>query len=409
MSKIKRISVENLKAVSKMSADFNGCTAIITGGNDKGKSSFLKSFPDRIRGIKTNEVLKHNEEEGNAELHLTSGERFFWKFDKQGREKLTFVTERNIKSSVTKDISEYYFPKVFDIDKFLKESPQEKRKTLEKYAGIDFTDINERYQEAYDQRTFFNKQLAVEEAKAEYIDKALPDELIDISALEKELNACETNNEKISFFEEKMVGKKKELEETGVEISRLKTLIIELEKKQKTIEEQLGEGEAWLKEHESLRCTEEKKADLEKQVTEAKNKNKLIEANKKAKEQEIIINKARMRAEEADKEVKALEKEKADTLKYANLPEGFSFNETGITYNGFDFNKQSLSSSALYIAALKLACAGLGEVRTLHFDASFLDKKNLEEIEKWANENDLQLLIERPAFEGGEITYEILN
>lgn len=41
MSKVKRITVSNLKAVSELTADFNGCTAIITGGNNKGKTSFL--------------------------------------------------------------------------------------------------------------------------------------------------------------------------------------------------------------------------------------------------------------------------------------------------------------------------------------------------------------------------------
>jgi hypothetical protein len=33
--KVKKITVENLKALEKMEAEFNGCTAIITGGNNK--------------------------------------------------------------------------------------------------------------------------------------------------------------------------------------------------------------------------------------------------------------------------------------------------------------------------------------------------------------------------------------
>lgn len=409
MSKIKRITVQNLKAVSKMTADFNGCTAIITGANDAGKSSFLKSFPERIRGIKTKEVLKHNEGEGSAELHLTTGEKFFWKFNKDGKEKLTFVTERNITSSVTKDISDYYFPKVFDIDKFMNQSPAEKRATLEKYAGIDFSELNEKYKEAYDLRTFRNKRLIEEKAKAQYIDPMLPEKPIDVSELEKELSNLEINNLKIKNFEDKMNAKQVELKSVDDAIRELQLKIEQLEEKKKVINNNLAEGETWLKEHQHLRIDPDKKAALEIEVKTAKEKNKLIEANQKAKEQDIAINKASMAAEEADREVKRIEKEKDDTLKYANLPEGFGFNDIGITYNGYDFNRQSLSSSALYIAALKLACIGLGEVRTLHFDASFLDKKNLEEIEKWANENDLQLLIERPAFEGGEITYEILK
>lgn len=91
------------------------------------------------------------------------------------------------------------------------------------------------------------------------------------------------------------------------------------------------------------------------------------------------------------------------------MPDGFGFSEDGITYNGFSFTREQLSASGVYIGALKLAATGLGEVKTLYFDASFLDKNSLAEIEKWANDNDLQLLIERPDFEGGEIEYQLVQ
>lgn len=35
-----------------MEADFKGCSAIVTGGNNKGKTSFLKGIVDRIRFIR---------------------------------------------------------------------------------------------------------------------------------------------------------------------------------------------------------------------------------------------------------------------------------------------------------------------------------------------------------------------
>jgi hypothetical protein len=51
----------------------------------------------------------------------------------------------------------------------------------------------------------------------------------------------------------------------------------------------------------------------------------------------------------------------------------------------------------------------MGEVRTLHFDASSLDKNTLGEIQEWADANDLQLLIERADFAAGEISYELIE
>lgn len=82
MSKVK-ITVSNLKAISNLSADFNGCTAIITGGNNKGKSSFLKSLPERLKSVKPDTILKEGAEEGFAEWELTTGEKLIWQFDKK--------------------------------------------------------------------------------------------------------------------------------------------------------------------------------------------------------------------------------------------------------------------------------------------------------------------------------------
>jgi hypothetical protein len=45
----------------------------------------------------------------------------------------------------------------------------------------------------------------------------------------------------------------------------------------------------------------------------------------------------------------------------------------------------------------------------MHFDASFLDNNSLREVQEWAESKDLQLLIERPDMEGGDITYEIIQ
>lgn len=176
-SKIKRITVSNLKAVSSLTADFNGCTAIITGGNNKGKSSFLKSLPERLRGNKPDIVLKHNEKNGFAQWDLTTGEKFLWEFDGK-KEKLTFISEKNIPKAVTKELSSYYFPGIFDVDEFLNAAPAKQKATLQKLTGIDFTEIDKLYKEAYEERTFANKRLAEEKLKLTAVpDYELPTEL----------------------------------------------------------------------------------------------------------------------------------------------------------------------------------------------------------------------------------------
>jgi hypothetical protein len=118
--------------------------------------------------------------------------------------------------------------------------------------------------------------------------------------------------------------------------------------------------------------------------------------------------KAAKKANDFNAKVKAIQSEKLQLIAKADIPSEFKFTDDGILYNDLPLSNNQSSSSSKYIAALKLGSMALGEIKTMHFDASFLDKNSLSDVEKWANENDLQLLIERPNFDGGDIKYEIL-
>lgn len=405
MSKIKRITVSNLKAVSSLAIDFNGCTAIITGGNNKGKSSFLRSLPDRLRGSKPEIILKHGEKEGFAEWELTSGEKFLWTFDGK-KEKLIFTTERNIKTSLTKDICSFYFPPVFDVDGFLNSSPAKQKAILQKLTGIDFTEIDQLYKEAYEERTFANRKLVEEKAKLMYVDPKLPKKEKPVADLEKELSGIAVHNLRYTTVVQGIETKEAQVKVYDKEIKELEAKIATIRKKSEEVATEIEKGNAWLAEDKNKKKTNEK--ELKAQIDQIKKENAEIVENNKALAQQAVYEKAEKNAALADEAVKKIEADKLDVIRNASMPAGFGFSDEGITYDGFAFNKETLSSSGIYIAALKLAAIGLGEVKTLHFDASFLDKNSLAEIEAWAIENDLQLLIERPDFEGGEIEYHIL-
>lgn len=406
MSKIKKITVSNLKAVSALTADFNGCTAIVTGGNNKGKSSFLKALPERLQGIKPEQVLKRGESEGFSELELTTGEKFVWTFKSGGKEKLTYISERNIPGSVTKEISKIYFPAVFDVDSFLNSPPAKQKKVLQELTGIDFTEIDKKYKEAFEARTYINKRVVEEKAKLGYVDPKLPTVPTPIDELEKELNGIAVHNLKFKQVSDGVAAKQSQSEEFDKEISELYAKMRTVEEKKALVLSDIEKGQAWLiepKHRPKINAIE-----LQEKIANIKADNLAIEENNKAIAQQKEFEKVTYQAEEANDEVKAIEAEKLDVIKNASMPDGFGFSDEGITYEGFAFNKETLSSSRVYIAALKLAAIGLGDVKTLHFDASFLDKNSLADIEKWANEMDLQLLIERPDFDGGEIEYQLV-
>lgn len=412
MSKVKKITVNNLKAIDQFEIDLNGATAIITAGNDKGKSSLLTSLPNRLRSVKPDVILKTGTNEGQTTWELTTGEKLTWQFNnltKQG-EKLIFITKDNIKTSLTKEIGARFFPETFDIDKFLNASDKVKSEMLQSVVGLDFSEIDKRYNQAFENRAFANKQLAIDKAKLVPVDNDLPTELTPTDELTLELLGIENHNTKYKTAEDKVKDLEQKDDYCVSEIVRLQDLIESLEKQRKELVESISKGNAWLSNEANKPKTEAVALDIQTKINDINKKNELITRNEKAKEINKAFTKSEQEAETADKLVKSISTERSEMIKNAKLPIGFDFDDKGnVTYLGHLLDRKTLSTSAIYIAALKLAALTIGEVRTLYFDCSYLDKNNLKEIENWAQANDLQLLIEKADFEGGEIQYELIE
>lgn len=400
MTKIKKITVSNLKAVSSLTADFNGCTAIVTGRNNSGKTSFLRALSDRLKSIKA-PVLKQGEKEGFYEMELTNGEKLIWTFNNKA-EKLTLITEKNIKTSITKEIGQTYFPKVFDVDRFLTDEPSKQKAAIEKIAGIDFSELNKLHAAAYEERTWSKRVLDEEAAKKIDFKPEWSNDLQPVEGLEAELSGIEAHNLRWRTIQEKLHTKVKQRDRNLLEIQELEQKISRLKDENFLIEEDEKKGNAWLTDEKNMQKIPEHAIKLKEKIRDIRDNNFAIK-------RQMAYDKALANYMDADKEVKRLEADKFDAVKNSSLPEGFAFDGDKVTYNGTPFTKQSMSSSGIYIAALKLATVGIGEVRTLHFDASYLDKISLQEIEEWASKNNLQLLIERPDFEAGEIEYQIIQ
>lgn len=422
MSKIKTNTVSNLKALKDLQVNFNGCSAIITGRNNSGKSSFLKSLPDRLRGIKPDIILKVGEDEGFQEIELTTGEIFRWVFDNKTAkgERLTFITKAEngdeIKGSITEAIANKYFPATFDVDKFLNSSPQKQKKMLEELSGLDFTVINDRHKVAYDERTYANKKLSDAKANLKPILNNLPTLEHDVLSIQTEISGLDSHNREYATAKRGVDELNRQVTETDTEIKRLNTLIKAANDKKSGLEKRIKDGNKWLETAANQPKSEDVSYGLNKKLQERIDENVKIKANNDAIKAKEDVLQLEINAKQYDAAVKKIELEKVEMIKKSNMPQGFGFTDDGITYNGLPFTKEQLSSSGIYIAALKLAAKMIGEVKTLHFDASFLDKNSLAEIENWAiTEGEklfgepLQLLIERPDFEAGEIRYELIT
>jgi len=432
--KTKRIEVSNFKAVKNNSVDFNGCSAIITGGNNKGKSSLLKGLFDRFRGEKPELILKDGEEKGYSILELTDGSIIEWVFNEK-TEKFIYITKDGIKQTtgVLSMLGNKYFGQKFDIDKFLNSTPKEQIKSLQKLVGLDFTEIENKYKVAYDERTIANSELT--KLRNQKVDKPELVEKPEIEKFKSVLNEYneynlklrenwKSENEKHLQEIEKFNEKQKQLRQT-IEFKKIALTELEYTAKKYDVWSYIlnDDLDTFIN---SMKSPEELKSISNLPEPDYKStlkiQNDIDNANEQlrkydAYERDLIAydnwveagKQAKINAENADKKVKEIEQEKLNLIKSANIPAEFEITENGLLYNGLPLSNNQLSSSSKYIAALKLGYLVLGEIKTMHFDASFLDNNSLSEIKTWAESIDLQLLIERPDFDGGEIKYEIIK
>ena len=431
--KIKNITVQNFKAVSQESIDFNGCSAIITAGNNKGKTSVLRGLIDRFRGEKLDIIVKEGEERGFNIMELSDGCKIEWKFTEK-TETFAYETTEGIRMTqgVLSAIGKKYFGVKFDIDKFLSSGPTLQTRELQKIVGLDFFEIDTRYKEAYDDRTYANKVFA--EISGKKYQEPEKVEKPELEALKKEQERINTENKSISVkhqidsqkHRDDIFNFNDEQRQRTIKSEAAENIALELNKFRvgifakcidfKAMDKILGDMPKPVYEKEITSLPEPEylpwqkiEADIDvanvaqrlfdSYEFNLKNYNDWVAEGKKARDIQV----------KADEKVKSIQAEKNKMIAGAKIPDEFKITETGITYNGLPLTDSQISSSSKYIAALKLGAMVLGKLRTMHFDASFLDKNSLAEIQLWANENDLQLLIERPDYDGGDIQYKIIE
>ena len=430
--KIQTIKVSNYKAISEQEIELNGSSAMITAGNNKGKTSLLRGLIDRFHGERPEFIVKQGEEKGLNTMTLTDGSIIEWRFTNK-TEVFTFTTKDGIKqtTSVLSTIGKRYFGDKFDIDKFIGSSQKQQVNQVQSLLGLNMEKLDSDYKEKFALRTDVNRDL--KRLSLNVVEKPEVVELDDIEILKAEKTKIEKHNEKLNEeYSTKNEKHQQEIFKFNNEQNELLKTRSEFTENWDILKgyidtkfEKYIDFEGIKKEYESLKKPSEQKEISSLTKPELKSLteiNEKIESYYESKSEFDNYNfkleaynkwvkegtKAKKDSEKLTKELDDLNSKRMKMIQESKLPEGFEMTTDGLFYKGLPLDDNQISSSAKYVCALKLGATCLGEIKSLHFDASFLDKNTLNEIQKWASENDLQLLIERPDFEAGEIKYNFI-
>jgi predicted ATP-dependent endonuclease of OLD family len=434
MSKIKTIRVENFKAISQKEVILDGQSIMMVAANNQGKSSILKGLIDRFQSVKPPVIVKEGESKGFNEMELTDGSVIKWSFTEK-TESFTFTTKEGIKmtTGVLKAIGERYFGKKFSIDDFIASSSTKQTEKVLEILGVDTSRLDADYKEQYDLRADANREL--KRLRAFDYTKPIERSKPDLDGVKEKKEALIKSNKDLQdkWTKENEEHQKETLEFNDVQ-EKLRKSIQFISKSISNLKEYEGSVVGSFIDFKGME-------DLLKEVPEPKPTKQLTSLDQPAynslqeidQEIEDVYKKlekynvyssdvktfndwrkeglqAKANTQLHEDNLKSILEQKANLVANANMPKEFTISEdNNLLYNGFPLSTSQISTSSKYIAALKLGALVIGDIKALHFDCSFLDKNSLNEVLSWSTENGYQLLVEKPDWEGGDITYEIIN
>lgn len=387
MARITSLEVENMYRIKAVSLRFSidKGVFIIGGRNEQGKSSTIDSLWSVLKGkaVLKKEPVRAGAEEGRARVTLDNGLVVTRRVRPGGWTDLVVESTDGATFKSPQTLLGKLFGEYLDPVELARMNDKELQKMLERLAGVDYTELDQRRTEAYSDRTVVNKECKRFQAQVQGMPfhEDSPEDPISVSRLLEELEKRREHNGQIEDAEES-------IKETTDEIAAVKLRLAELEAELEELE----------KERKALGKPSDT-ASLMQAIEDAEGINRQVEENRARKNLLAAAAEKKAEAEKLSAEIKAIDAQKAEMLADAKLPvEGLTFGDDGVLYRGVPIEQESTSSrlkifTPMLIAMLPPADQG---VRLLFIrEGNCLDDDNLKLIGDLAEAENVQVIMER--------------
>ncbi len=439
---IKKLELLNFQVIEKFEAEFTGNVYFVTGDNELGKSTLLKAIGALLTGER-DAVLRNGASKGFAKMVVgDDGEEFdvslsFTENNPRGtltiKQKSTGMATNNVSM-----LSRIFGYQDFDAVEFSRwsETAEGRRKQIAVVKALLAPEIRERIEaidkevaEMKTERTGVNRDVKTFAGFVETMEKQLEPgdveryaEPVDVTDLmeKQRTNAALIEKAKIvraalakrteqlaeipdreRKIDENLANKKAELE-ARIEEARIayeeafeqsKKDRENLKKEKADLETRKANAEQWLQKYEE---NNPEKTDVPQLLERAQSHNKkhsLVEQYKEKKQQ---FDDVAAKAEQMDKKIDSLGKERADLIASAELPiDGLTFTDDGLELNGVPFVPGKVSDSQVMEIAAKLIIASNPTVKVFRIArGESLGAKRLATIIDIAKRNGFQGFIE---------------
>lgn len=410
--RIVSLQAENVKKLVAVEITPTGNVVEITGKNGSGKTSVLDSIWWALTGAKHIQAAPIRKGQKTATIRLKlAGEQ-----ELVVTRKFAAKAEGGFTTSIevaTTDGAKFGSPQTmldallgelaFDPLEFARSKPVEQFEALKRFVpGFDFATCEIEDRNDFDRRALLNKQAKQARAVAESmgIPPGAPDQPVDLTELEAELEAAGKHNAdieqrkanrggvsvQIEAKAKRVTEIEREIGELNARVRKLKTASDELVQEAKELEKKLAEAGPLPEpvDTTAIRARMEEARRLNEQVQRVRRREQQLE---EADGIELEANKITSR-------MKARQAQKRAAIAAAKMPvEGIDFGEGIVLLNGQPF--EQASDAEQLRASVAIAMAGNPKLRVIRIrDGSLLDSNSMKLLGDMATADDFQVWIE---------------
>lgn len=394
---IVELRAENVKRLKAVRLKPDGKSMVIGGNNGAGKSAVLDSIVMAFGGAGTipPEPVRRGEKRAKIEHKLDNGMTVRRTFTATGGTELEITDADGLRlSSPQKILSELFGDLAFDPMAFDRMGEREKVEVLKKLVGADFVSLDRKRQALYDRRTEAGRDLRSLTARraAITIDPGAPTETVDTAALGEELAKRLHGNSRRSELVRQLDSLRQAASETARRLDELGEKMAALKK----------QGEQLKRDIEATPTSDT--VEIQRQLTDASKINDRSTANRRAKLEaerlDLEIAAAQRLVDQASADIEAIDEAKKKHIADAQIPVlGLDFDETSTRLGGVPWEQASHAERLRAAVGIGVALNPGLRVIVVH-DGSLLDEHSLTSLIDVAEQQNVQLFIERAGVDG---------
>lgn len=401
MAKVINLRVENILGLKGAEAELNGESAVIGGMNGQGKSSLQRALKMALGGKEfvPAEPVHKGADKGQVFTVLDNGYEVEFSVTKDRKTKLTIRHAENpaFKSDSVTLLKSLFGDLSFDPGDCMAKGPKELAESLMRLAGLDFTELNRKRAELFEERTgvgrdekrlagqvsglAFHKDAPAEEVSVEHLAGQLQE--AQDAAREKERLLGEAKRHRESLDRRK--------ERAKLIMEQIRKLQAELAECDDAIAKHRADGEDAQVRGEAVVVPDVE--GIQKLIAEADGTNRKVRENAQRAKVQAEHKAAADRYAELTADIDRLDAEKREKLAVAKLPiEGLSFDETGVRFN--EVPLADCSESERWEIATAIAFALNPGSIVFMSQSGGLDKRTRARVLERASQLGVQLLLE---------------